>query len=114
MFHENLRPSWRWRGESPRANEINLRPSDSVVNQDVSNAFWTLERRIVVTLKQQGLPAALASGGVELDRRTYNNLLPLPHKSSGRVRIKLELATGEVIEIAGTEFDWNPLVKVGF
>jgi hypothetical protein len=69
---------------------------------------WVQSVRITVSaptgLPQLELPATLASGSVELSGCTYGNLLPLPYQESGRVRVKLELATGEVIEVVGLDF----------
>lgn len=56
-----------------------------------------------ITWPHLGLPAGLTSGRVEMDGRAYD-LVPLPHKSQGRVTVTLALTTGEVIEVIGADF----------
>lgn len=47
-------------------------------------------------------PAHVADGELKTPRGRFNNLLMLPLVEPGPVELKLELATGKVLEVAGT------------
>ena len=87
---------------TPEGVSLELRPS--YVHRDGKG--WRQNADIQVTGatlgNQVGVPARISDGELKTPRGPYHNLLMLPLSEAGPVHMKLELESGELVELHGS------------
>jgi hypothetical protein len=56
------------------------------------------------------LPGEVWEGGLRINDREFDNVIPLPLESTGKITLELELTTGERVQLSGNRAE---LVAVG-